>query len=103
MNTINKMPGFTAEASICITTTRYQATTELSVHGGLVQPAGPFDVYRPPPAVHSRWGSPSDIYRPEEFPQFPCPDRYTTIWDPGRGPIRVVVPGFWNSVTQRCE
>jgi hypothetical protein len=42
------IPGFTAEASLFNGDMRYQSTTEATVYGGIVQPAGDvFDPNRP--------------------------------------------------------
>jgi hypothetical protein len=42
------IPGFTAETSLYNGNVHYQATTEATVYGGIVQPAGPFsDVFNP--------------------------------------------------------
>jgi hypothetical protein len=41
------MPGFTAEASLFSVSTRYQATAEATVYGGLVQPAQFSEVFIP--------------------------------------------------------
>lgn len=41
------MPGFTAEASLFSVSTRYQATAEATVYGGMVQPAQVSDVFYP--------------------------------------------------------
>ena len=51
--TIN-IPGYTAEASLFNVSTRYQATSEATVYGGIVQPAS--DVFypdRPVPGLSS--------------------------------------------------
>ena len=42
---MNNLPGFTAEASLQKLSTLFQASTAATVHGGLVQPAGPLAEY----------------------------------------------------------
>lgn len=72
------IPGFTAEASLYNSNVPYQSTTEATVYGGIVQPAGPFsDVFdpnRPVPGIfHPGWGNCLKYVCsfPEYYPGFP--------------------------------
>jgi hypothetical protein len=51
------IPGFTAEASLFNSNMHYQATTEATVYGGIVQPAGPFS---------GMFNPFSDVFNPDE-------------------------------------
>jgi hypothetical protein len=70
------IPGFTAEASLYNGNARYQATTEATVYGGIVQPAQG-DVFYPDRPVFSiipfRWGNclKRVCTRHEYYPGFP--------------------------------
>ncbi len=90
------IPGFTAEASLYNGGVHYQATSEASFYGGLVQPAH------------------SDVYVPRDPPRL-TPDRSTyhprplfclkpinlTPWEPT--PMYLWKIGIWNPLTGFCE
>lgn len=70
------MPGFTAEASLFNVSTRYQATAEATVYGGIVQPALVSDVFYPdrPPLsiILPRWNCLKRVCSSHEYyPGFP--------------------------------
>ena len=91
------IPGFTAEASLFNVGTRYQATTEASFYGGIVQPASPFsDVFhpdRPVPVLYSHVFHPRPVF---------CLKRLSVI-DHNGIPYPYYLAGIWNPVTGSCE
>jgi len=95
MNTLNTMPGFTAEASLCNVSTRYQVTAEATIHGGLVEPAGPFSDST---TLDTSFRSSARVYAS------PDPVLQVAVF-PVAEPKSTLLPdiGFWNSTTQRCE
>jgi hypothetical protein len=97
MNTLNTLPGFTAEASLCNVSTRYQVTTEATVHGGLVQPAGPTSDYA------TLDNSLSLLFGPVYTPRPRWCFKWHCIQLPNQNPHCFQTLGFWNSATQRCE
>lgn len=95
MSTVH-IPGFTAEESLRNVSNRHQATARASVHGGLVQPAGPFSDYLD---LDTSFPSLGPVYVPKPIPclRWQCIDR------PNRNPFCFRTVGFWNSATHRCE
>ena len=96
MNTVNTMPGLTAEASLYNVGTRYQATAKTKVQGGLVQPAGPFSDYA---TLDGPFASIGPVYIPKPIPCL----KWQCIPRPTQNPHCFRTLGFWNSTTHRCE
>lgn len=94
---MSTLPGLAAEASLDNVSTRYQATPEATVHGGLVQPAGPFSDYATLDTSFSFLGGP--VYTPRPFPCL----KWQCIHLPNQTPHCFRTLGFWNSITKRCE
>ena len=96
MNTLNTMPGFTAEASLCNVSTRYQVTAEATIHGGLVEPAGPFSDTT---TLDTSFPFLGPVYTPRPIPCF----KWQCFQLPNQNPHCFRTLGFWNSTTHRCE
>lgn len=97
---MNTMPGFTAEASLYNASTRYRATSEAAVHGGLVQPAGPFSDYA---TVDRSLPFLGPVYTPR--PIWCLRRRCQDVAPPGYPPHLVcwTILGVWNPFTHSCE
>jgi hypothetical protein len=93
---MNTLPGFAAEASLYNVSTRYQATPEATVHGGLVQPASPFSDYANLDTSFPFFGP---VYTPRPIPCF----KWQCFQLPNQNPHCFQTLGFWNSATHRCE
>lgn len=96
MNTRNALPGFTAEASLPNVSTRYQVTAGTTVHGELVQPAGPFSDYA---TLDESFASIGPVYIPRPIPCL----KWQCIQRPNQNPYCFRTLGFWNSATHLCE
>ena len=85
MNTMKRMPGFTAEASLRDVDARYRTSkTKVDVGGGLIQPA--FEqVYKPRPLYCM---SALECRPTKSWPWLVCSNTGF---------------GIWNPVTHRCE
>lgn len=98
MKNKNNLPGFTADVSICNSKMPYQAITEATIYGGLVQPAQSdlFFPDRPIPRLNPPLGMSHELNpnRPifclrencQQLPQF-C------WWE----------LGLWNPITRSCD
>jgi hypothetical protein len=85
MNT-TKLPGFTAEGSLCRVSARFQAKTEANLNGGIVYPANLSSTTFVTPWLFC---SSKLVCKPKNsWPWIEC--SYTGF-------------GFWNPVTKRCE
>lgn len=94
---MSTMPGFAGEASLCSVSSRYQATTELTVGSGLVQPVGLFsDSTTLDTSLFAVFGP---VYTPRPFPCL----KWVCFHLPNRNPYCYQTLGFWNSATHRCE
>lgn len=93
---MNTIPRFTAEASLCRVSTRYQALYEPPVRGEFVEPAGPFSDEA---TLDTPFVSLGPIFTPRPLPCL----RWQCIHVANQNPHCFRVLGFWNPATKRCE
>ena len=101
MNTLNTMPGFTAEASLYDAGSGFQASVGAEVQGGPVQAAEfPFSTDATLDGSHAYLGP---VYIPK--PTWCFTRRCKNVAPPGRPPrlLCTTVLGIWNSFTRTCD